>query len=95
MKLTASKTAINLIAAYCNKHGITFEQQDKTILFKEMTDPLESYCRGVMQVDKWQVNCLWEYQLALLKNNVPRHLDFAAGMKLSNEHASTDGISSV
>jgi len=26
MKLTASKTAINVIATYCNKHGIAFEQ---------------------------------------------------------------------
>jgi len=51
MKLTASKTAINVITAYCNKHGIAFEQQDKTISFKEVTVPLRSYCRGVMQVD--------------------------------------------
>jgi len=52
MKLTASKTAIELIITYCNKHDIAFEQQDKTILFKEMTDPLKSYCRGIMQADK-------------------------------------------
>ncbi len=52
MKLTASKTAINTIATYCNKHGITFKQQDKTISFKEVTVPLRSYIRGVMQVDK-------------------------------------------
>ena len=52
MKLNASKTAINVIVAYCNKHDIAFEQQDKTILFKEMTDSLRSYCRGVLQVDK-------------------------------------------
>jgi len=50
MKLTASKTAINLIAAYCNKHGIAFKQQDKTLSFTELTIPLRSYCRGVMQV---------------------------------------------
>ena len=31
MKLTASKTAINLIAIYCNKHVIAFEQQDKRL----------------------------------------------------------------
>ncbi len=37
MKLTASKTAINLIAAYCNKHGIACEQQDKTISFVKVT----------------------------------------------------------
>jgi len=49
MKLTASKTAINLIATYCNKHGIAFEQQDKTISFEEVTATLHSYCRGVMQ----------------------------------------------
>jgi len=30
MKLTASKTAINTIATYCNKHGITFKQQDNS-----------------------------------------------------------------
>jgi len=52
MILTASKTAINVIAAYCNKHGIAFEQQDKTISFEEVTIPLRSYCRGVMQVDE-------------------------------------------
>ena len=52
MKLTASKTAINVIATYCNKHGITFEQQDKMISFKEVTIPLRSYCRGVMQVEE-------------------------------------------
>ncbi len=55
MKLTASKTAINVIATYCNKHGITFEQRDsKTVTFvsKEITVPLCSYIRGVMQVDK-------------------------------------------
>lgn len=51
MKLTASKTAINLIVTYCNKHGIAFEQQDKTISFEKVTTPLRSYCRGVMQVD--------------------------------------------
>jgi len=51
MRLTASKTAINVITAYCNKYGITFKQQDKTISFKEVTIPLRSYCRGVMQVD--------------------------------------------
>ena len=44
MKLTASKTAINVITAYCNKHGITFKQQDKMISFKEVTVPLRSYC---------------------------------------------------
>ena len=52
MKLTASKTAINLIAAYCNKHVIAFEQQDKTISFEKITVPLRSYCRGVMQVNE-------------------------------------------
>jgi len=52
MKLTASKTAINVIATYCNKHGITFEQQDKTISFIKLTTPLRSYCRGVMQVNE-------------------------------------------
>jgi len=65
MNITASKTAINVIATYCNKHGITFEQSDsktvtfeqsdsKTVTFvsKEITAPLCSYIRGVMQVDK-------------------------------------------
>jgi len=42
MNLTASKTAINVIATYCNKHGITFEQQDKTISFEKVTIPLRS-----------------------------------------------------
>ena len=52
MKLTASKTAINVITAYCNKYGIAIKQlNDKTISFKEMTVPLRSYCRGVLQVD--------------------------------------------
>ena len=51
MKLTASETAIELITAYCNKHNIAFEQQDKTISFEKVTTPLRSYCRGVMQVD--------------------------------------------
>jgi len=40
MKLTASKTAINVIATYCNQHGVAFEQRDKTISFEEMTAPL-------------------------------------------------------
>jgi len=52
MKLTASTTDINVIATYCNKHGIAFEQQDKTITFEKVTVPLRNYCRGVMQVDK-------------------------------------------
>jgi len=43
MKLTASKTAINVIATYCNTHGIAFEQQDKTITFEKVTVPLRSY----------------------------------------------------
>jgi len=52
MKLTASKTAINVIATYCNKQGIAFEQgNNQTIYFEEITDTLRSYCRGVMQVD--------------------------------------------
>ena len=55
MKLTASKTAINVIASYCNKRSIAFEQRDsKTVTFvsEEITAPLCSYIRGVMQVDK-------------------------------------------
>jgi len=52
MNLTASKKAINVIATYCNKYGIAFEQRDKTISFKEVTVPLRSYCRGVLQVDE-------------------------------------------
>ena len=52
MKLTASKTAIELITTYCNKQGIAFEQQDKTITFEKVTIPLHSYCRGVMQVNE-------------------------------------------
>jgi len=52
MKLTASKTAINVIATYCNKHAIAFELQDKAISFEEITTPLRSYCRGVLQVDE-------------------------------------------
>jgi len=53
MKLTASKTAINVIIAYCNKHGIAFEQgNNKTISFEKVTIPLRSYCKGVMQVDE-------------------------------------------
>ena len=52
MKLKASKTAINVIAAYCDKHGIAFEQQDKTISFEKVTIPLRSYCRGVLQVNE-------------------------------------------
>ena len=52
MKLTASKTAINVIATYCNKHDIAFEQQDKTITFEKVTVPLRSYCRGVLQVNE-------------------------------------------
>ena len=54
MKLTASKTAINVIATYCNKHGIAYEQQDETISFvdEKVTAPLRSYCRGVMQVNE-------------------------------------------
>ena len=52
MKLTASKTAINVIVAYCNKHAIAFELQDKAISFEKVTVPLHSYCRGVMQVNE-------------------------------------------
>jgi len=52
MKLTASKTAINVIATYCNKHGIAFEQQGKTISFEKVSVPLHSYCRGVLQVNE-------------------------------------------
>jgi len=52
MKLTASKTAIDVITTYCNKHGIAFEQQDKTISFEEVTPTLYSFCKGVMQVDE-------------------------------------------
>jgi len=32
MKLTASKTAINIIVAYCNKHIIAFEQRNNQII---------------------------------------------------------------
>ena len=32
MNLTASKTAINVIATYCNKHGIAFEQRNNQII---------------------------------------------------------------
>ena len=52
MKFTASKTAIKIIVAYCNKHAIAFELQDKAISFEKVTISLRSYCRGVMQVDK-------------------------------------------
>ena len=53
MKLTASKTAINVITAYCNKHGIAIKQRnDKMISFEKVTIPLRSYCRGVMQVEE-------------------------------------------
>ncbi len=53
MKFTASKTAINTIATYCNEHGIAFKQQDKTISItdEEVTASLRSYCRGVLQVE--------------------------------------------
>jgi len=52
MKLNASKIAIELIATYCNKHGIAFEQQDKTISFGKVTIPLRSYIKGVLSVGK-------------------------------------------
>ena len=49
MKLTASKTAMNVIATYCNKHAIAVELQDKAISFEKVTSPMNSYTRGVRQ----------------------------------------------
>ncbi len=61
MKLTASKTAINVIATYCNKHSIAFEQQNNnTISFEKVTIPV------YLIILNWIAQGLWGSDAAAL-----------------------------